>query len=377
MDFNIKYTNIYDKTCLEQLNKNIINNRKLFYDINKIKKEIDYIPYYKWKVIRSIVTKYEMIGNNSLHNIKGLHEINCISRAYFKIFEILYKYEKEFNIKREEPMRISGLAEAPGGFIQCMINYRNNKEDDITGISLKDSKNNKIDWILKNEVKIIYGDKTKGHNGNLYNPEIINYYCNYYKENKADLVTSDGGFLLKKNQENFKGQYHMSLFISEIYIALEILKETGHFVIKVYELCFKSMLDILVILNMVFEKVDLIKPKTSREMNNEKYIVCLNYKKNNNINQKLYEIINHTWKHDNKLIINNILNLNKKQQNILKKYKYFNVNKLRYQFNKLREGISYKNCHINELNYILEGMGNKKYKDALSWINENKIFKID
>jgi 23S rRNA U2552 (ribose-2'-O)-methylase RlmE/FtsJ len=374
--FNITYTNINNnKNLFYQLNKNIIDNKKLFYDINEIKKEIDYVPYYKWKIIRSIVTKYEMIGNNSLHNIRNLHEINCISRAYFKMFEILHKYEKELNIKREEPMRISGLAEAPGGFIQCMINYRNNEKDDITGISLKDSKDNKIDWTLKNDVKIIYGDESKGHDGNLYNPEIINYYCDYYKDNKADLVTSDGGFLLNKNQENFKGQYHMNLFISEIYIALKILKEKGSFVIKVYELCFKSMVDILVILNMVFKKVDLVKPKTSREMNNEKYIVCLDYKENIDINKKLFEIINNMWENKNKLIINNILNLNKEQWNIVRKYKNFCIGKLNHQFYKLQEGISYKHCHIKELNYILRGMEHEKYNNALSWINENKIFK--
>jgi 23S rRNA U2552 (ribose-2'-O)-methylase RlmE/FtsJ len=373
--FKITYTNINNKNCFHQLNKNIIHNKKLFNNINEIKKEIDYVPYYKWKVIRSIVTKYEMIGNNRLHNIKKLHEINCISRAYFKMFEILHKYEKELNIKREEPMRISGLAEAPGGFIQCMINYRNNEKDDITGISLKDSKDNKIDWTLKNDVKIIYGDESKGHDGNLYNPEIINYYCDYYKDNKADLVTSDGGFLLNKNQENFKGQYHMNLFISEIYIALKILKEKGSFVIKVYELCFKSMTDILVILNMVFKKVDLVKPKTSREMNNEKYIVCLGNKENTDINEKLFEIINNMWENKNKLIINNILNLNKEQWNIVRKYKNFCIGKLNHQFYKLQEGISYKHCHIKELNYILRGMEHEKYNNALSWINENKIFK--
>ena len=78
-------------------------------------------------------------------------------------------------------------------------------------------KENKIDWgtkwLSKNKnVKLIFGDETKGHDGNLYNPDIINHYCNYYKNKKADLVTSDGGFLLKGQQENHKGQYHNQLF---------------------------------------------------------------------------------------------------------------------------------------------------------------------
>ena len=38
-------------------------------------------------------------------------------------------YEKDFQLfeKKDTPMRFAGLAEAPGGFIQCLVNYRQNK----------------------------------------------------------------------------------------------------------------------------------------------------------------------------------------------------------------------------------------------------------
>ncbi len=377
LKFNPKYTNQNDENIISTLNKNVIINQKLFGEINIIKSNIDDIETSKWKLIRTIETEYEFIGNNRYHNIPQLKNRRCISRAYYKLWEILCKYEKDFKLfeQRKTPMRFAGLAEAPGGFIQCLVDYRQNKKDDLTGISLRDCKENKIDWksnwLMENKnIKLIFGDEKKGHDGNLYNPDIINYYCNYYKNKKANLVTSDGGFLLREMEENHKGQYHNQLFLCETLIALRILKKGGHFIMKNYDICNKGMLDILTILNKVFKKVDVMKPVTSREMNNENYIVCINYKKDNNIINEITKMIEHMWENKNQLIIDSIFDDNKSP------YKYVRQSKqkLLYQKRKLTEGISLKNKSITELRQIIKDNHKNKSKSAYEWLRNNFLY---
>jgi len=378
MNFNPQYTHQDDKDILSHLDKNIIINKKIYNDINCVKSQIDNIEPNKWKMIRSIMTEYEFVGNNRYHNIKQLKNRKCISRAYYKLWEILCRYENDLQLfeKRDNPMRFAGLAEAPGGFIQCLVDYRQNKKDNLTGISLKDCKGNKIDWktnwlMKNNNIKLIFGDEKKGHNGNLYNPDIINYYCNHYKNQKADLVTSDGGFLLEGLKENHKGQYHNGLFLSETFIALRILKEGGYFIMKIYDICNKAMIDIITILNKVFKKVNIFKPVTSREMNNENYVVCIGYKKDNKIIDEISKIIEYMWKNENQLIINSILDNDKKSLDYLTR---ISKRQLLYQKQKLNDGVILKDNTCDTLRQYIRDIHKKKTRNAYDWLKTNFLY---
>ena len=302
--FNIKYFNTKEDINLF-LENNIIINKKLFLENIIHKNRINDIPYYKWKIIRSISHDYEMIGNNRIHNISLLNDNNIISRAYYKLYEILNTFEPKFKLKSKEKMYISCLCEAPGGFIQCLRNYRKNLNDKYISISKINDKNNKIDWKvnLKN-LQIIYGDNDKNNDGNLYNPIIINSYIKSHTQ-KVDLVTSDGGLLMNGNKENYKSNFHINLYLSQLYVACKVLKNDGIFILKIYEISQKIMIDFLMIVNNLFENVEIIKPKTSRQMNNEKYLVCYNKKLNcEHIEKTIFKIIEELWNDKNKLLIN-------------------------------------------------------------------------
>jgi hypothetical protein len=52
----------------------------------------------------------------------------------------------------------------------------------------------------------------------------------------------------------------------------------GGCIIKIYELNYKPIIDIIYILNNFYEKVYIIKPNTSNPINKERYIVCKHMK---------------------------------------------------------------------------------------------------
>ena len=371
---DIKYLNTEDKNILSQLNENIIINKELYFETIRLKLGIDNIPFNKWKIIRSISTDYEMIGNNRIHNIENLKRYNIISRAYYKLWEILKKYENTFILYKKGQLNIGCLAEAPGGFVQALLHYRYKYyNDNITAISLYENKKN-IKWGLNNnKYKIIYGDPEKNHDGNLYNPEIIEYYINSHK-NKLDLITADGGMLLTDYKENYKSQYHLQLFLCELYISLKLLKNNGIFILKVYELCSQNMIDFIIIINKLYKKVNIFKPKTSREMNNEKYIICRELNQNQEKLIKLIKkIIIYLWKNPKKIIKSF---LTKKEiennQNLIKLIINIEKRNLLQQKEKLKTALIYKTKSKDELKDLLKEKQPLHINMAYKWYKINQ-----
>jgi 23S rRNA U2552 (ribose-2'-O)-methylase RlmE/FtsJ len=370
---DIKFYNIEDKQIIKKLNQNIIINKELYFETIQLKLGIDNIAFSKWKIIRSISTDYEIIGNNRIHNIEELKIHNIISRAYYKLWEILQTYHKTFKFFEIPQMNIACLAEAPGGFVQALLHYRNNHfNDNITAISLYENKKN---IKFKNvKCKIIYGNPEKNHDGNLYNPEIIEYFINSHK-NKLDLITADGGIQLMDYKENYKSQYHLHLFLCELYISLKLLKSNGIFILKVYELCSTNMIDFMIIINKLYKKVNIFKPKTSREMNNEKYIICRDLKPNNDqIIKDIYQTIKYLWKNPNKMIKSFLRGKDRQKHKGLKNL-ISNIEKrnLLKQKGKLEKAIKYKENSKDELKIILKQKQPKHIFMAKKWYKENNI----
>ena len=266
---------------------NQVNFDKEIYSILfKYKKYID-IYYDKWDKVKSYTNLYEVINyNNYTKNNKPITLYEPISRAYYKLWEILCKLNIIDHKKRKYVY--CALAEGPGGFVECFVNYRKKhfqgKEDTIYCITLQ-TKNNKKknipDWhkikeflkTKRNQITILKGaDNT----GNLYKVENIQYLIDTIKD-KCDFVTGDGGFDYSKDF-NKQEQFSYHLIFCEIVSAFAILKKGGIFILKIFEIHTMLTLEFLFLLNNYFETVTIVKPYTSRPANSEKYVVCKNFK---------------------------------------------------------------------------------------------------
>ena len=275
-------------------------DNKIYKILHKYKQYID-IYYENWNKVKSYTNLFETLSySNYTKNNKPLTLYEPISRAYYKLWEILCNT----NIINENQNKYiyCGLAEGPGGFVECFINYRKKafqgKNDEIYCISLKSEKNNQIpDWSKiakflkskqKNKINILTGkDKT----GNLYNIDNIKYLRDKFKDNKCDLVTGDGGF---DYSIDFNKQEQLSyrLIFCEIVSALSILKNGGNFILKIFEIHTNLTVHFIYLLNIYFETVNIMKPYISRPANSEKYLICKNFKGIDNVElQKLYNIV--------------------------------------------------------------------------------------
>ncbi len=267
------------------------NNNMLFKHFNNIlrieKEKIDGLENdINWDRMKKIGNPYELIytSYNKKRKNDSISLYTPISRSYFKMWEIyhtfdLFKYFKE----NKHKIVFGHLAEGPGGFMEASYNYRKHIMNNVINdkfycITLQPTTEYIPDF---NKLKKIYGENNniKIKYGNLYNIDDINGYIKYYETSKAHIVTADGGF---DYSNNFNGQEINScqIIYSECILALNILREKGCFVCKVFDLFSITMVQILYLLYEVFEEVHIYKPETSRPANSEKYIICLYYKDN-------------------------------------------------------------------------------------------------
>jgi 23S rRNA U2552 (ribose-2'-O)-methylase RlmE/FtsJ len=256
-----------------------------FQDLDKSKGNIDSLNKESEK-FRRAAAKY-------LHEyelVKNICKKQVISRAYFKLYEIIYF----------EPIILSNnlscffICEAPGGFIECVNDIRRKKNLRTEYFSVsKADQYIKYDRYLE-ESCLMYSDITCPEN--LEN--IINKVHQRFP-NKLDLITADGGFDIKQ----FNAQEILSshLLICEIYLAVKCQKVGGMFIIKFFDMFSHNSVVYYLILCSMYRYVKIIKPKTSRNCNSERYLVCYHF--TGNINNDLLGIISNFTLNSNKISI--------------------------------------------------------------------------
>jgi 23S rRNA U2552 (ribose-2'-O)-methylase RlmE/FtsJ len=261
------------------------NEKILGYDniYTEVKNKIDTVNINIWNRIRRYTNNYEF-------PLKRSGYVSPISRAFFKMWEMIHDYKL---IKKDEKIIVLSIAEAPGGFIQAIYNFMEVPYRIYT-MSLMSS-----DEYIPRYSARLYNDKMMNilygvnGDGDIYNKDNIESIRSSMGS-KAELITGDGGFN-ENNRYNIKEQLHNKLFLSEIIIAISNQKYEGKFVMKFFDTYTRFSLDLIYILLFFYKNVEMTKPLTSRPTNSEKYIICSGFKKLTNqhrkITNKLKEIL--------------------------------------------------------------------------------------
>ena len=246
--------------------------------------------------------------------IKVICKKTVVSRAYFKIYELIY-----FNdIIKMDNLNCLFLCEAPGGFIDAILDIRrlpNFKTNYLTITKKEHSDSINYNRYIDKQ-KILYGDIT--------DINVINNTIEKSLElfpDKLELITADGGFDVKNY--NIQEILVFPLILSEVIIALSTQKEHGTFIVKFFDMFTHNTVIVYLILCACYSEVKIIKPLTSRESNSERYLVCKNFiKVNQNIIDTLKAFLNDKNvlysnfdfqkipKISNLKIINNMISLN-------------------------------------------------------------------
>lgn len=325
----------------------------------QVKNRIDSLEDCKlWDKTKKISNDFELIylPNKKLKS-NSISKYEPLSRSYFKLWEII----QDFNlINKTEPIKVAGLAEGPGGFIEAVINYRKKfkntcRLDQVYGITLKSSDKDIPGWnkagnfLKKNKnISINYGvDGT----GNIYNIDNIKAFSKLFNKD-ADLVTADGGFDFSTN---FNKQEHSSLRIifCEIVSAVSIQKKGGAFVCKVYDTYTQVSISFLFLLHCLYDTVNIIKPFTSRPANSEKYLVCTGFKGISDMLLKKLHVLVKSWEYidEKDHSIYKILDISKIPKVFIDMVKRYNTNYFNHQVNNIEKTLHFIDNFGKDIDY--------------------------
>jgi len=341
------------------------------------------------KHIRKLINPYEML--NDYGNLVSI-DSSVVSRAFFKLWEILNDIAGP---NEEKSIKIACLAEAPGGFISCLWNYRNRiinqsndefwtislRKSDITGPSFRDfdddSSKYLFDYMKRHNGTngtINVDDKTSG---DLTDVSVIKSFISDVGRNSCEYITADGGIDKSTNElYDLEEIANAKLFYGEIITAFGIQKTGGTFVIKFYDIYYEITVQLILLLQKFYEKVSITKPKTSRPANSEKYIVAEKFIGINDSDLEEYFILLDTWNSiekeplpnykENKDFVERLFNVSiDPDSDFIDSLRSFNEKTSREQLRKLIDGIGIYDTYENEL----------KGKSAKSTTNFDKFAK--
>ena len=261
-----------------------------------------------WNTYKKYTNPYEYIYTNS--HKTSVCKYKPISRAYFKMIEIL----NTFNFKVLQPytlINMFALAEGPGGFIEAVLNHRNNPFDNYYGMTIEDPSDSEVPgWkktasFLKAHSNIIL-EKGADKTGNILNIENFKHVTGLYG-GKMDFVTGDGGFDFSSDFNNQESSI-LKLLFAQIAYAVCLQKRGGSFVLKCFDCFHKATAELILLLSSLYEKVYVTKPNTSRYANSERYLVCTNFVGNNPEIAKIFEELMTNLCRDDGVFIKSFLN---------------------------------------------------------------------
>lgn len=344
-------------------------------------------------------TKSAMNITNNLETKKKFYNIvnnfdpdtlkvkDVLSGGYYKMWELLSLFE----LGSKDKIVYGAIAEGQGSFVESFIDFRekyfNVKKDKIYSVTLKPEKGDSIEDMnksflgrLKKEYSEIYtphktsvksvADKYTGKdNGDITDSKTIkNFKKDLVKDNNlADLVTADGSKYIY--DENFKEQESYILIFGEIVAALTVQNKGGNFVLKMFDTFTMVSVKMIYLLCMFYEDVYITKPYTSLSSDDEKYIVCKNFKYDQKEITKelkyLTEILNKMDTNPPKQFIDDIISKMEVPSNFINMIKYSNIELINSQQITINKIVTF----IKNNNYFGEDYHN--YKD-----NQNNAHKF-
>ena len=203
-----------------------------------------------------------------------------LSRSFYKMLEIWQgaKLFDDINLlmKRDGGLYSAHAAEGPGGFIEA-LHESVPKVIYSQAMTLRSTTRNIPGWrktstfLSKHpEIYITYGDTDTGDLLLLKN---IDYFVERYGEKKAHIYTADGGFDFSSDF-NAQEETILPLLTAEFYLGLKCICRGGIIIVKIFDTTLRPTLELLWIVTRYFREWSIIKPRTSRGGNAERYIVC-------------------------------------------------------------------------------------------------------
>jgi len=219
---------------------------------NNVKENISklmvYENTYTLKSLSQIINPCEYIYNIIPNHTFSISKLTTLSYCYYDILEI-YNTLKLYESVHSENINIICRGKYCQDIITSIKSIRRENNDKFVSISIPKSKN-------KTDTNTNYND--------VKHMNIANK-CSliYFELNEHDSYSETNDYILG--------------LLSAIRFIFLYQCTNGIAIIKINDIYYKPIIDILYIISSLYEKVYIIKPNTNNILSNERYIVCKKY----------------------------------------------------------------------------------------------------
>lgn len=244
-----------------------------------------------WYMARSAIDDYELVHPTGGYNKnKGVAILPFksipITRAYFKMWELLHRYPDVLDTlpNLEQGLTILSLGEGPGGLMQALdhtLTLDNRSPSTFYAYTMK-TDNKSLSW--DNELGIKERKKSKQtyhlKYADVTKTESITQIAKDFEQAKvkADLIVADGFIEANAHVYNYEEPANLQLFYGQIVCAMLIQRIGGNFIIKINDIYTYAMQQLLLLLNHYYNEVYVTKQDFSRPANSEKYVICIDFR---------------------------------------------------------------------------------------------------
>lgn len=234
-----------------------------------------------WDDYKKITNPYEYIFLSlSRRMSRSVATRTPLSRSYFKMLELWIgaglSEEIDILVKRDGGLISTHAAEGPGGFIEALHNLYENNVKYSQGMTLRSTSRTIPGWRKTTlflhrhpTIHISYGEDGTG---DLLNIENLDYFVNNLKE-KSHIYTADGGFDFSSDF-NAQEETILPLLTAEFYLGLKSIQRGGALIVKIFDTTLRPTIELIWLVTRSFREWSIIKPRTSRGGNAERYLVC-------------------------------------------------------------------------------------------------------
>lgn len=278
---------------------NKIDNNNKFHRYEVVENPVITNPQLvEWALLLSkLYDKNELFKNNYSKILTLLHPfefiksvVDCrnlnignvtITNAFMKLYEILLEYSDEMKFSDKTVINMYDIASSPGMFVIAARTFFKNNEFKWNSCS-------KFTTGMGDEYSLYKNNSSNFEELDLMNDDDVDKLINKYNKKKYNLVTGDVGM---QHSDWYKLQEidHLHIQFNQAKLATFLNEVGGSSILKMYTVLTHTSIYLLNTLTMLYEKVYLVKPHTSRIHNLELYIVCIN---RNNIVSKLSKFKN-------------------------------------------------------------------------------------
>lgn len=292
----------------------------ILHDVLASKTMFDNINLCEMRRARSRSNPFEAIRGSIFQNRAAVKMANMDA-----CLDFMFTDPKDENgvstINSGELFHFADVCAGPGGFTEYVL-WRKKWQARGFGFTLRSELDFRLDTFLAGNAQCFDQYYGVNEDGNIYDPENIESLKQYVLGETGGVgvhfMMADGGFSVE-GQENLQEILSKQIYLCQCLVALSIVRNKGHFVMKTFDLFTPFSVGLIYLLYQCFGQICILKPNTSRPANSERFVICKCKNDDTNIVERyLSEVNRRMWENRNTSFdIVNVVPLNVMKADIL------------------------------------------------------------